>query len=82
MSDKLDRIRRIIGPWYGAARDFEPNQDGEDLLRENARLRGQITDCEAILRRLVDLMEADQPTQAEWDDTIADAKAVIGGLRS
>ena len=43
------------------------------LVAANIRLTAR----EHIIRRLVDLMEAAAPTQADWDEAIADAKEVL-----
>lgn len=43
------------------------------LVAANLRLTAR----EHIIRRLVDLMEAEAPTQDDWDEAIADAKEVL-----
>ena len=53
--------------------DMTDNEIAIALVAANARLTAR----EHIIRRLVDLMEAEAPTQADWDEAIADAKEVL-----
>lgn len=55
---------------------------GDELAEAYLRAKGNQNLMELHLRRLIDLMEADQPTQDDWDDAIADAKSTLLELHS